>query len=120
MLHTCPDGLSIHCEILPTIPSRERLVERKRVHRKEKGSSKLDSIAHMEFSDREPTDWDFVDAAGDWVEILCPYCFETVEILLESEVEGSLVQDCEVCCNPWQLRIRRGGGSVLEVMVESI
>ncbi|MDQ3773165.1 MAG: CPXCG motif-containing cysteine-rich protein [Pseudomonadota bacterium] len=20
-------------------------------------------------------------------------------------MEGSLVQDCEVCCNPWQLRI---------------
>ena len=29
-----------------------------------------------------------------------PYCGEAVEIYLEPEVEGSLVQDCEVCCNP--------------------
>jgi hypothetical protein len=35
----------------------------------------------------------------------CPYCGETVEIYLEPEIEGSLVQDCEVCCNPWQLRV---------------
>ncbi len=35
----------------------------------------------------------------------CPYCGETVEIFLEAEIEGSLVQDCEVCCNPWQLRV---------------
>jgi hypothetical protein len=24
---------------------------------------------------------------------------------LESDVRGSLVQDCEVCCNPWLLRV---------------
>ena len=28
-----------------------------------------------------------------------------VEVLLESDVAGSLVQDCEVCCNPWLLRV---------------
>jgi len=32
------------------------------------------------------------------------YCGETVELFLESYVEGSLVQDCEVCCNPWRSR----------------
>ena len=37
--------------------------------------------------------------------VTCPYCGEDVEIYLEPEVRGSLVQDCEVCCNPWQLRI---------------
>jgi hypothetical protein len=34
-----------------------------------------------------------------------PYCGEAVEIYLEPEVEGSLVQDCEVCCNPWLVRV---------------
>lgn len=52
----------------------------------------------------------------------CPYCGESVEIYLEPEIRGTLVQDCEVCCNPWQVRIvwedgaravevRRGDGS---------
>jgi hypothetical protein len=31
---------------------------------------------------------------------ICPYCGEAVEIYLEPDVEESLVQDCEVCCNP--------------------
>ena len=37
--------------------------------------------------------------------VTCPYCGEDVEIYLEPEVRGSLIQDCEVCCNPWQLRV---------------
>jgi hypothetical protein len=39
----------------------------------------------------------------------CPYCGEDVEIHVESDVRGSLVQDCEVCCNPWLLRVEGGG-----------
>ena len=34
---------------------------------------------------------------------VCPYCGEEVEIYVEPDVRGTLVQDCEVCCNPWQL-----------------
>jgi hypothetical protein len=37
--------------------------------------------------------------------VTCPYCGEEVEIYLEPDVRGSLIQDCEVCCNPWQLRV---------------
>ena len=37
--------------------------------------------------------------------VTCPYCGEQVEIYLEPDVRGSFVQDCEVCCNPWRLRI---------------
>ena len=37
--------------------------------------------------------------------IPCPYCGEDVDVYLEPDVRGSLVQDCEVCCNPWRLRI---------------
>ena len=32
--------------------------------------------------------------------VTCPYYGEAVEIYLEPDVEGSLVQDCEVCCAP--------------------
>jgi hypothetical protein len=41
--------------------------------------------------------------------ITCPYCSEEVEIYLEPDTRGVMVQDCEVCCNPWQLRIRSDG-----------
>ncbi len=54
--------------------------------------------------------------------VQCPYCGEEVEIYLEPEIQGTLVQDCEVCCNPWQVTVymedgeqsidvRRGDGS---------
>ena len=41
--------------------------------------------------------------------ITCPYCGETVEISLESDVEGHFVQDCEVCCNPWEIDLWTDG-----------
>ena len=39
--------------------------------------------------------------------VTCPYCGEAVEIYLEPDVRGSFVQDCEVCCNPWLVRVTR-------------
>ena len=39
--------------------------------------------------------------------VRCPYCGETVEIYLEPDVQGTLVQDCEVCCQPWQVHVSR-------------
>ena len=38
-------------------------------------------------------------------DVTCPYCGEAVEIYLEADVRGTLVQDCEVCCNPWQVTV---------------
>lgn len=40
-------------------------------------------------------------------EVTCPYCFERVTLLVEPDVEGRMVQDCEVCCNPWQVTVTR-------------
>jgi hypothetical protein len=37
--------------------------------------------------------------------VTCPYCGEEVEIYVEPDVRGSFVQDCEVCCNPWRVRV---------------
>jgi len=39
--------------------------------------------------------------------VTCPYCGEGVEIYVELDVRGSYVQDCEVCCNPWMVRVSR-------------
>lgn len=41
----------------------------------------------------------------DYFVVTCPYCGEDVEIYLEPDVTGSFVQDCEVCCNPWRVRV---------------
>ncbi len=41
---------------------------------------------------------------------ICPYCGEEGEIYLEPEIQGTLVMDCEVCCNPWQVTVWRDGG----------
>jgi hypothetical protein len=41
--------------------------------------------------------------------VACPYCGEDVEIHIEADVVGTLVQDCEVCCNPWLVRITVDG-----------
>ena len=45
----------------------------------------------------------------DQFAVECPYCGEEVEIYLEPDVRGSFVQDCEVCCNPWTIRVVRDG-----------
>jgi hypothetical protein len=41
--------------------------------------------------------------------VVCPYCGEIVEIFVEDDVSGRFVQDCEVCCNPWLVRIHGSG-----------
>ena len=41
--------------------------------------------------------------------VTCPYCGEEIEIYVEPDVAGTLIQDCEVCCSPWRVRVRRDG-----------
>jgi hypothetical protein len=53
----------------------------------------------------------------DMFPVSCPYCGEESEIYLESDITGSLVQDCEVCCNPWNVRVS-GEGDERYVVVE--
>jgi hypothetical protein len=47
---------------------------------------------------------------SDQFVVTCPYCGEEVEIYVEPDTRGAFVQDCEVCCNPWQVRIVQSGG----------
>ena len=42
--------------------------------------------------------------------VTCPYCGEELEIYVELDVRGSYVLDCEVCCNPWTVRVTREDG----------
>ena len=42
---------------------------------------------------------------NDLFAVTCPYCGEDAEIYVEPDVRGQFVQDCEVCCNPWLVRV---------------
>jgi Cysteine-rich CPXCG len=46
------------------------------------------------------------DATTEFM-VTCPYCGEQVVIYLEPDVMGTLIQDCEVCCRPWQVHVSR-------------
>ena len=40
------------------------------------------------------------------VGILCPYCGETVEVVVDCSVESqSYIEDCQVCCRPMNLLV---------------
>jgi hypothetical protein len=41
--------------------------------------------------------------------VVCPYCGEESEVYVEADVWGTFVQDCEVCCNPWTVRVTGRG-----------
>jgi hypothetical protein len=42
--------------------------------------------------------------------VTCPYCGEAIELYVEADARGSFVQDCEVCCNPWLVRVEIDDG----------
>ncbi len=44
---------------------------------------------------------------GD-AQVLCPYCGEKVEIVLDPAggADQDYVEDCEVCCRPWHVTVR--------------
>ena len=54
-------------------------------------------------------------------ELICPYCGELVTMVLEGP-DGSqqYIEDCEVCCNPIQIRFSIDDGDVLHFGAESI
>ncbi len=49
----------------------------------------------------------------------CPHCGETVEVSFETDVEGELVVDCQVCCRPWRVTLSRGADGAVDLAVEA-
>jgi hypothetical protein len=54
----------------------------------------------------------------DAISVTCPWCFESSDLLVEADVHGEFVQDCEVCCHPWAVHVHRSADGELEVNVE--
>ncbi len=63
---------------------------------------------------------DFSDRVDTSAAVTCPYCGETVT--LELDVGGGTcqqyVQDCEVCCRPWQVAVHYTGRSAVVTVTD--
>ena len=57
---------------------------------------------------------------GSGAEVMCPYCGEAVEIVLDPAggMEQDYVEDCEVCCRPWQVTVQYDETGAAEVQLE--
>ena len=49
--------------------------------------------------------------------VVCPYCGEAVEIVLDpgSGPRQAYVEDCEVCCRPWEVTVAYADDGSAEV-----
>lgn len=54
-------------------------------------------------------------------EVVCPCCGERVEIALDpgSGARQEYVEDCEVCCRPWQVSVTYAEDGSAEVWLEA-
>ena len=49
----------------------------------------------------------------DTKQINCPYCWESIEILVDPSVdEQDYIEDCEVCCRPIRFLVRVVGDDI--------
>jgi hypothetical protein len=61
------------------------------------------------------------DGTADFdAEVVCPYCAESVSIGLDpgSGASQQYVEDCPVCCQPWQVSVSYGedGSAAVSVL----
>jgi hypothetical protein len=48
--------------------------------------------------------------------ILCPYCGETLEVLIDPQEAGhGYIEDCQVCCRPIRFQVHTDPDGMLEV-----
>jgi Cysteine-rich CPXCG len=48
---------------------------------------------------------------SDLLTLTCPYCGEAVELVIDEGGGGqqSYIEDCPVCCRPWQVEVAYDG-----------
>jgi hypothetical protein len=76
-----------------------------------------DGFALEDDGDDEPPE----DLAEDTSEVACPYCGEIVEIALDAGggTHQEYVEDCQVCCRPWKVKVNYGRDGVANVTIEA-
>ncbi|MFT7051865.1 MAG: transcription elongation factor Elf1 [Psychroserpens sp.] len=51
----------------------------------------------------------------------CPYCWESISMLIDvSQYQQQYIEDCEVCCNPIQLRVSTDNQEITSFEAENI
>ena len=51
----------------------------------------------------------------------CPYCWQDISMLLDPSVGNqTYIEDCEVCCNPIQLRVVFQNEELIDFEADSI
>ena len=70
--------------------------------------------------DDEPEESQADSAMDSEAEVNCPYCGEAVVIALDTGggLTQEYVEDCQVCCRPWRVRVHFHGSGMAEVEVE--
>ena len=55
-------------------------------------------------------------------DVTCPYCAEATEIALDpgSGAHQAYVEDCPVCCQPWNVRVEYAGDGSARVEVSAL
>ena len=53
-------------------------------------------------------------------EVTCPYCGESIAITLDAGggTTQEYIEDCQVCCRPWQVHVSYDEGGTAAVWVE--
>ena len=73
----------------------------------------------------DPLDDDFPMGDGDAdlaASVVCPYCAEPAEIALDpgSGNDQAYVEDCPVCCQPWDVRVHYEPDGSAQVQVDQL
>jgi hypothetical protein len=80
-------------------------------------------VSERGYESEEDFDEDDLDAElAETTIVHCPYCGEAIEMIVDpsgGEVQ-EYVEDCEVCCQPWSVRVTIGGDGVPFVEVEPL
>ena len=50
--------------------------------------------------------------------VQCPWCHEWIELVLTADQGDVFVEDCEVCCRPWTIRVIRDLDGTKRLSVE--
>ena len=59
-----------------------------------------------------------VTSLEDEHQVTCPYCHESQLLVVDPETTGELVQDCDVCCRPWLVRVARDEDGAISLTID--
>jgi hypothetical protein len=87
------------------------------------GFDDSDDAPDPEFEAELDRDFPLGDGTADTdAVVICPYCGEGVEIILDpgSGASQDYVEDCEVCCQPWRVSVAYGANGEASVSVQPL